>query len=123
MLFGEQEGSGHPAQYQVAIAPTADISGLLTNPGLGTFNHVGGGQAAMQARRQPTEQVLGFISSLLETGALIYFDDWRLCRASRTVGESAAALTWLQAKPDFELIEFDRDSWQSQWFIFQRARI
>jgi hypothetical protein len=70
--------------------------------------------------KEPTEQALRFITPLLEPGALIYFDDWRLTRASAEVGERAAALDWLKANPTFELIELYRDLWQHQWFIFQR---
>jgi Macrocin-O-methyltransferase (TylF) len=75
---------------------------------------------------EPTTQVLDFVSPLLDEGALIYFDDWRLCRASSKVGERAAALAWLAKNPDYELIELPTDpthsvaSWQGQWFIFQR---
>lgn len=72
--------------------------------------------------RAPTELVLDFVSPLLEDGALVYFDDWRLCRASREVGERAAALGWLERNPDFELTEFVSSHWQNQWFIFQRRR-
>jgi hypothetical protein len=71
--------------------------------------------------RQPTEDVLRFVTPLLEPGALIYFDDWRLTRASAQVGERAAALAWLRQHPEFELIELHRESWQHQWFIFQKA--
>ena len=70
--------------------------------------------------RAPTESVLDFVLPLLEPGALIYFDDWRLCRASREVGERAAALAWMERHPDIELIELHRDFWQHQWFIFHR---
>ena len=70
--------------------------------------------------RAPTELVLDFVSPLLEDGALVYFDDWRLCRASREVGERAAALGWLERNPGFELVEFVSSHWQNQWFIFQR---
>jgi hypothetical protein len=69
---------------------------------------------------EPTKQVLNFITPALEDGALIYFDDWRLTRASPRVGERAATLEWLAANPKLELIEFDREHWQNQWFIFQR---
>ncbi|WP_068082699.1 class I SAM-dependent methyltransferase [Polycladidibacter stylochi] len=69
---------------------------------------------------EPTRQVLEFISPLLEDGALIYFDDWRLTRASSRVGERAAALEWLAKNDRFELVEFDRTHWQHQWFIFGR---
>lgn len=67
---------------------------------------------------ESTTQVLDFVTPLLETGSLLYFDDWRLCRASREVGERAAALHWLKAHPNFELVEVHRDHWQHQWFIF-----
>ena len=70
--------------------------------------------------REPTEQVLTFVTPLLEPGALIYFDDWRLTRGSAVVGERAAALAWLASNPEIELIEFHRDTWQHQWFIYQR---
>ena len=69
---------------------------------------------------EPTAQVLEFVTPLLEPGALLYFDDWRLCRASPVVGERAAALQWLKKHPDIELVELYRASWQHQWFIFQR---
>lgn len=75
---------------------------------------------------EPTRQVLDFVGPLLEDGALLYFDDWRLCRASARAGERAAALAWLREHPDYELIELSptvpttTGSWQSQWFIFQR---
>ena len=51
-------------------------------------------------------------------GALLYFDDWRLCRASPEVGERAAALAWRRDNPSIDLIELHRDHWQHQWFIF-----
>jgi hypothetical protein len=71
--------------------------------------------------REPTEEVLRFVTPLLEPGALLYFDDWRLTRASSVVGERAAALAWLKEHPDFELVELHREMWQHQWFIFQRS--
>ena len=69
----------------------------------------------------PTRSVLNFVSPLLEPGALLYLDDWRLCRASPVVGERAAVLAWLGENPDIELVELYRDHWQHQWFIFQRS--
>lgn len=69
---------------------------------------------------EPTAQVLEFITPLLEPGALLYFDDWRLCRASPKVGERAAALQWMEAHPEIELVEFHREGWQDQWFIYQK---
>lgn len=68
----------------------------------------------------PTKDVLNFISQAMEPGGLIYFDDWRLCRASPKFGERGAALAWLDRNQNYELIELHRDSWQHQWFIFQK---
>ncbi|MGH9777833.1 MAG: TylF/MycF/NovP-related O-methyltransferase [Candidatus Acidiferrales bacterium] len=69
---------------------------------------------------EPTRQALDFVTPLLEPGALLYFDDWRLCRASPEVGERAAALAWLRDNPDIELVELHQTHWQNQWFIFNR---
>lgn len=69
---------------------------------------------------EPTRLALDFVLPALEPGALLYFDDWRLCRASPKTGERAAALDWLERNPSIELIELHRETWQHQWFIFQR---
>jgi len=71
---------------------------------------------------EPTWQVLDFITPLLQPGSLLYFDDWRLCRASPKAGERAAALAWLKAHPEIELTELHRTHWQNQWFIFNNGR-
>jgi hypothetical protein len=77
---------------------------------------------------EPTYQVLQFITPLLDDGALIYFDDWRLCRADPSIGERGAVARWLGANPTFELVEFPAPNWhpsnhwQHQWFIFHRNK-
>jgi Phytanoyl-CoA dioxygenase (PhyH)/Macrocin-O-methyltransferase (TylF) len=70
----------------------------------------------------PTKSVLEFITPLLDDGALVYFDDWRLCRSDPNVGERGAVLKWLEANPSFELVDFPSIHWQHQWFIFHRSR-
>ena len=70
----------------------------------------------------PTVSVLDFITPLLDDGALVYFDDWRLTRADPTIGERGAVLRWLEANPSFELVDFHSAHWQHQWFIFHRNR-
>jgi ectoine hydroxylase-related dioxygenase (phytanoyl-CoA dioxygenase family) len=70
----------------------------------------------------PTLSVLNFISPLLDDGALIYFDDWRLCRADPNLGERGAVLRWLKANPSFDLVDFPSIHWQHQWFIFHRNK-
>ena len=71
---------------------------------------------------EPTLAVLDFVTPLLDDGALVYFDDWRLCRADSALGERGAVLRWLDANPSFELVQFPSVHWQHQWFIFQRNR-
>lgn len=71
----------------------------------------------------PTRSVLDFVTPLLDDGALVYFDDWRLCRADSNLGERGAVLRWLQANPGVELVEFPSSHWQHQWFIFHRNRV
>ncbi|MBR0801196.1 phytanoyl-CoA dioxygenase family protein [Bradyrhizobium jicamae] len=70
----------------------------------------------------PTMSVLEFITPLLDDGALVYFDDWRLCRSDPNVGERGAVIKWLAANPSFELVDFPSIHWQHQWFIFHRSR-
>jgi hypothetical protein len=70
----------------------------------------------------PTLSVLEFVTPLLDDGALVYFDDWRLCRSDPNVGERGAVLKWLEANPNFELVDFPSIHWQHQWFIFHRSR-
>jgi hypothetical protein len=69
----------------------------------------------------PTLSVLNFTSPLLDDGALIYFDDWRLCRADPNLGKRGAVLRWLKANPSFDLVDFPSIHWQHQWFIFHRG--
>jgi ectoine hydroxylase-related dioxygenase (phytanoyl-CoA dioxygenase family) len=71
---------------------------------------------------EPTRAVLEFITPWLDDGALIYFDDWRLCRADPTLGERGAVMSWLKANPSFELVDFHSIHWQHQWFIFHRNK-
>jgi hypothetical protein len=68
----------------------------------------------------PTKSVLEFVAPLLDDGALVYFDDWRLCRADPRVGERGAGIEWLASNPGFELVDFHSIHWQHQWFIFHR---
>lgn len=69
---------------------------------------------------ESTLDVLRFVEPLLEDGALIYFDDWRLCRGNPKIGERGAVKQWLKENPHIDLLEFDSTHWQHQWFIFNR---
>ncbi len=72
---------------------------------------------------KPTYSVLQFIAPLLDDGALIYFDDWRLCRADSRIGERGAAIRWLNENTSFELVPYPSTHWQHQWFIFHRDKL
>ncbi|AWB67780.1 hypothetical protein C2869_15705 [Saccharobesus litoralis] len=71
---------------------------------------------------EPTLDVLEFVEPLLEDGALLYFDDWRLCRASPHIGERGAVKQWLRDNPNIDLEPFASEHWQHQWFIFNRLK-
>ncbi len=61
---------------------------------------------------------LQLLTPYLENGALIRFDDWRMTRGDKRIGERGAALKWLEENPKIELIEFSQDGWQDQTFIY-----
>lgn len=67
-----------------------------------------------------TFEALSFIEPYLDDGALIYFDDWRLCRGSPKLGERGAVKQWLERNTHVDLLEFGSLHWQHQWFIFNR---
>ena len=52
-----EEGRSHPAQNHLAVLPVGDPAGLDTHTGVRAFDDVGGGQAAVQRRRdvQPVD--------------------------------------------------------------------
>ncbi len=63
---------------------------------------------------------LKLLTPYLENGALIRFDDWRLTRGDKRIGERGATLKWLQENPEIELLEFSKDGWQDQTFIYNK---
>jgi hypothetical protein len=66
---------------------------------------------------EPTLQALRFITPILQTGAVIYFDDWFFCRGSMARGEAAACAKWLSDNPSIKLIEFGSSAVMSKYFI------
>lgn len=69
---------------------------------------------------ESTLMALNYIKPFLENGALLYFDDYRLCRADRKIGERGAVKTFLKENKEIELVKLFNDHWQNQWFIFNR---
>lgn len=66
---------------------------------------------------EPTLQALRFVTPILQTGTVIYFDDWFFCRGSMTHGEPAACAEWLSDNPQIQLIEFGNSAVMSKYFI------
>ena len=55
---------------------------------------------------ESTVTVLNFITPLLQTGTILYFDDWYSYRASMNHGEPRAAREWLARNPSIALVEY-----------------
>lgn len=55
---------------------------------------------------ESTVPVLSFVTPLLQTGTILYFDDWFSCRGSMAHGESRAAREWLERHPEIRLVEY-----------------
>ena len=55
---------------------------------------------------ESTVPVLEFITPLLQTGTIVYFDDWFSYRGSMAHGEARAAREWLTRHPDIQLVEY-----------------
>ena len=76
---------------------------------------------------ESTKDVLEFITPYLINGSLIYFDDYRLSRASPYEGEKGALDDFIKNNPVYDFTQIDlikspkkTHSWQGQWFIFNR---
>jgi O-methyltransferase len=55
---------------------------------------------------ESTVPVLEFVTPLLQTGTLIYFDDWYSTRGNLNDGEARACSEWLKRHPEFSLTEY-----------------
>jgi hypothetical protein len=55
---------------------------------------------------ESTVPVLRFITPLLQTGSVVYFDDWFSYRGSMQDGEPRAASEWLAAHPHIHLVDY-----------------
>ena len=53
-----------------------------------------------------TEQALDFLTPILQTGTVIYFDDWFTSNGDMRLGEAGACRDWLAAHPDIELVDY-----------------
>ena len=55
---------------------------------------------------ESTLPVLEFVTPLLQTGTILYFDDWFSYRGSMDHGEPRAAREWLQRHPTIRLVDY-----------------
>jgi hypothetical protein len=55
---------------------------------------------------ESTLPVLEFVTSLLQTGTILYFDDWFSQRGSMEHGEARAAREWLARHPNLRLVDY-----------------
>lgn len=55
---------------------------------------------------ESTVPVLKFITPYLQTGTVIYFDDWYSIKGCMNSGEPRACREWLEANPHIKLVEY-----------------
>lgn len=66
---------------------------------------------------ESTVPVLRFVTPLLHTGSIVYFDDWFSYRGSMDEGEPRAAREWLAANPQIRLIDYRSVGISGKMFI------
>lgn len=55
---------------------------------------------------ESTQSVLRFIRPFLQTGTILYFDDWYSIKGSLDDGEAKACAEWLAQNPGLKLVEY-----------------
>ena len=55
---------------------------------------------------ESTQDCLRFITPFLQTGTVLYFDDWFSCKGSMNEGEPLACREWLAVNTNIDLIEY-----------------
>jgi O-methyltransferase len=69
---------------------------------------------------ESTLPVLEFITPLLQTGTIVYFDDWFSCRGSMAHGEARATREWLERHPAIRLVEYRQVGITGKMFVVNR---
>ena len=70
---------------------------------------------------ESTVTVLEFVTPLLQTGTVLYFDDWFSQRGSMKHGEALAAAEWLERNPRIRLIDYRNAGITGKMFIVNVA--
>ena len=58
---------------------------------------------------------------MLQTGTILYFDDWFSYRGSMGHGEARAAAEWLQRHPEIRLVDYRNVGVTGKMFIVNLA--
>lgn len=64
---------------------------------------------------------LRFVTPLLGTGTILYFDDWYFTSGDMTKGEAGACRTWLSENPDLRFEDFGDVGIMGKLFIVTRC--
>lgn len=64
-----------------------------------------------------TQEVLDFLTPLLQPGTLLFFDDWYSVKGDMSLGEAGACHEWLQKNPAYSLVDFGRVGIMGKLFI------
>jgi hypothetical protein len=68
-----------------------------------------------------TWDVLRFVSPLLSTGSILYFDDWYSSGGDMQLGEAGACREWLAQNPHFSLHDYGNVGIMGKMFIVNRT--
>lgn len=69
----------------------------------------------------PTLDALRFVTPLLQTGTVLYFDDWYFSGGSMARGEAGACADWLAETPGLRLADFGAVGVMGRMFLVQRG--
>jgi len=67
-----------------------------------------------------TRDALRFVTPLLQTGTILYFDDWYASSGDMRLGEAGACRDWLTEHPGLELIDYGHVGTMGKLFISNR---
>jgi len=70
---------------------------------------------------ESTVTVLEFVTPLLQTGTVLYFDDWFSQRGSMNHGEALAAAEWLARNPQIRLVDYRNAGITGKMFLVNVA--
>lgn len=72
---------------------------------------------------QSTLDALRFVTPLLQTGTVLYFDDWFFAGGDMRIGEPGACRQWLAENPRIELIDYGTVAVMGKMFLVQRPPV